>query len=277
MIVTLVEVAYNILPHITLQTPCPSKIHCPFIIFAGSCYAVGMSAPSPAASSSASLLSTTAPDYRLVYFNSQGKAEVIRYLFALARQPFVDERITKSTGATSQLTFDSVKDSLPFGQLPVLFISGGPSSAPTVAAAPLAQSRAIERFLARRFGLMGGSDVEEQQVDSVVEAVRDLTTSFAASRVDAASQQRFLDHTLPRFLQQLERLAERCSSSSTRDTLVGDKLTLADVAVYQVFSVPTPEQSAMQKLITGFPIIQGAIANVANRPEIREWVAKRPA
>ena len=56
--------------------------------------------------------------YRLLYFNSQGKAEVSRYLFALAHQPFIDDRIPKITTADSCTTFGSLKEDLPFEQLP---------------------------------------------------------------------------------------------------------------------------------------------------------------
>ena len=111
-----------------------------------------MSLP-PTSGVSTSSAASAEPQYRLVYFNSQGKAEVSRYLFALARQHFVDERISEPASAASRPGFDNIKDSLPFGQLPALQLNG--------AAGPmLAQSRAIERFLARRFGLVGSSDVE---------------------------------------------------------------------------------------------------------------------
>jgi len=209
-------------------------------------------------------MGSVAPKYHLTYFNSQGKAEVSRLIFALAHEPFIDERVPKSA------SFVALKESLPFGQLPVLQIDGegGPV---------LAQSRAIERFLARRFHLMGSGDVEEQQVDSVVEAVRDLTQAYSRSREDAASQKTFLSQTLPTFLQQLNQLAQRCSTSTAQDTLVGDSLTLADLAVYQVLTTPTPDQAAINGLIDTFPLIRASISRVANQPEIREWIASRPA
>ena len=212
----------------------------------------------------------TAPRYRLVYFNAQGKGEVIRYLFALAHEPFIDQRVPESAGASSRPTFDALKGGLPFGQLPVLQVDGegGPL---------LAQSRAIERFLARRFRLMGGSDVEEQLVDSVIEALRDLTQSYARSRADAEAQTQFRTQTLPTFLQQLTRLAQRSSSAAGQKTLVGHSLTLADIAVYQIFSVATPDSVAVNQVIDGYPLIRAVITHVANQPEIQKWIAARPA
>ena len=214
---------------------------------------------------------TTTPNYRLTYFNAQGKAEVSRYLFKLANQPFIDERISKAGHPIDGLlTFDSVKSGLPFGQVPVLYVDG-PSG--TVV---LCQSRAVERFLARRFGLMGSGDVEEQQVDSVVEAVRDLTQAYSVSRGDDSTKQHFLAHTLPTVLQQLERFVQRCSTSAAQDTLVGEKLSLADVALYQALTAKTPDQPAVAQVVDGYPRVKAAMAHVAGRPEIRAWLATRP-
>ena len=206
--------------------------------------------------------------YRLTYFPSQGKAEVSRLLFALARQPYVDERLSETVGAASRPAFDRLQPSLPFGQLPVLRLGG--------ATGPLlAQSKSIERFLARRFGLLGADEVQAQQADSVTEAVRDLIDAYRASRATDDAKQRFLAHTLPTFVRQLDGLAQRCSTSA--NTLVGSTLTLADVVVYHVFSLPIPEQAAMRAAVAQYPLVEAAIAHVADRPEIREWVAKRPA
>jgi hypothetical protein len=36
-----------------------------------------------------------APSYKLIYFNSRGKAELIRFIFAYAGVDYEDERISK--------------------------------------------------------------------------------------------------------------------------------------------------------------------------------------
>ncbi|VDN23049.1 unnamed protein product [Cylicostephanus goldi] len=89
--------------------------------------------------------------YKLTYFPVRGVAECARQvsfhlyystfikprvqIFALAGQEFEDVRL-------SHEQFMPVKPNLPFGQMPVLEIDGE----------QLAQSKAICRFLARKFG-----------------------------------------------------------------------------------------------------------------------------
>ena len=80
-------------------------------------------------------------------------------------------------------------------------------------------------------------------MDSVVEAARDLGQAYGRSRSDTASQQGCLAQTLPAFLQQLERLAQRCSTSEAHNTLVGKSLTLADV----VCTTPSPSLHRTRK------------------------------
>ena len=241
---------------------------CP-LSFRASIHQPAMSLSSPTTPLNGTSDGVTSPKYRLVYFHTQGRAEVCRYMFALAHQPFVDERIPEPANATTRPTFDALKPSLPFGQLPVLYIDGGKDGSIV-----LAQSHAIERFLARRFELMGHSDVEQQLVDSVMEALTDLSLAYRRSRQDEATRTGFLSQTVPTFLQQLDRLAQRHGSHCT---LVGESLTLADVLVYHNFSIPIAEQPAMNQLVDGFPRIRAAITHVAERPEIRRWVATRPA
>ncbi|VDM69938.1 unnamed protein product [Strongylus vulgaris] len=73
--------------------------------------------------------------YKLTYFDGRGAAEVIRQIFVLADEKFEDVRYTHEE-------WPKHKSEMPFGQMPVLEIDGQ----------QLAQSHAIARFLAKRFG-----------------------------------------------------------------------------------------------------------------------------
>uniref|UniRef100_A0A1I7XEN0 glutathione transferase n=1 Tax=Heterorhabditis bacteriophora TaxID=37862 RepID=A0A1I7XEN0_HETBA len=74
--------------------------------------------------------------YKLTYFNGRGAAEISRQLFALAGQEYEDVRYERDE-------WPQHKDEMPFGQIPVLEVDGK----------KLAQSYAINRFLARQFGI----------------------------------------------------------------------------------------------------------------------------
>lgn len=73
--------------------------------------------------------------YKLLYFDCRGRAEAIRQLFKLAKVDFEDARIDMDTWA-------NVKDSTPFGQVPVLEVDGK----------QIAQTNAILRFVGRELG-----------------------------------------------------------------------------------------------------------------------------
>ena len=74
------------------------------------------------------------PKFVLKYFDFQGRAEPIRYIFAHAGVEYVDERVPVERWA-------ELKKSFPFGVLPVLELGG---------AHVLAGSTAIARYLAER-------------------------------------------------------------------------------------------------------------------------------
>ncbi|KIH50854.1 glutathione S-transferase protein [Ancylostoma duodenale] len=73
--------------------------------------------------------------YKLTYFNGRGTAEIIRQVFVLAGQEYEDVRLSFEE-------WPKHKAEMPFGQIPVLEVDGK----------QLAQSIAIVRFLARKFG-----------------------------------------------------------------------------------------------------------------------------
>ena len=56
--------------------------------------------------------------YKLTYFNARGRAEIIRLIFAFAKQEYVDERIEFKD-------WPALKPRTPLGQLPYLEIKDG--------------------------------------------------------------------------------------------------------------------------------------------------------
>jgi glutathione S-transferase len=92
--------------------------------------------------------------YKLTYFNIRGLAETSRMLFKAAGQQFEDYRypISMKDGQFSRPEWDADKPKYIYEKIPVLEIDGGKYT--------IAQSKAIERFLARRFNMFGNNDVE---------------------------------------------------------------------------------------------------------------------
>ncbi|MCP9265871.1 Glutathione S-transferase 1 [Dirofilaria immitis] len=95
--------------------------------------------------------------YKLIYFNGRGRAEVIRLLFAQANVRYEDIRITREEWST-------LKPKTPYGHVPLLNVNDR----------TLAESHAIEKYLARKFGLLGEDEWEAAKIDEIILNLEDL-------------------------------------------------------------------------------------------------------
>jgi len=106
----------------------------------------------------------------LTYFDVKGLAEASRLIFAEAGIKFEDVRIKNADFPAWKKEHEA---KLPFGQVPILEIDG----------VTIAQSQSIYRFLARRYGLYGKTDVEGAHADMVVDAIKDIGNSVRAFKL----------------------------------------------------------------------------------------------
>ena len=212
---------------------------------------------------------TKTTQYKLSYFNVRALAETSRYLFALGHQEYDDFRYPDPPpGSTGRPGFDEIKDSMPFGQVPTLQVGG--DNGPVIA-----QSKAIERFLARRFGLMGGSDIEAALVESIGEAIVDCRNAYRKVQDKPAEKAGFWSGPFNTTLRYVNRLANQHSKSADRNTLVGSGVTLADAQLFHFLSI-FDDQASVSRVVDQFPVVKASRANFAAQPEIAEWIAKRP-
>jgi glutathione S-transferase len=94
----------------------------------------------------------------------------------------------------------------------------------------LGQSKAIERFLAKRFGLMGSDDLQAAQVDMLGEHMRDIKDAYGKAKA-AGNAEAFLKEDLPKWMAKLEHC---CVACGTPGFAVGDKLSLAGLQIYSL-------------------------------------------
>jgi len=99
-------------------------------------------------------MSSSSSSYKLIYFAGRGLGETSRMLFKAAGQDFEDYRypLTIKDGQYLRPEWDADKSKYIYEKIPVLEIDGGKHV--------IAQSKAIERFLARRFNMLGSNDIE---------------------------------------------------------------------------------------------------------------------
>jgi len=220
--------------------------------------------------------------YKLSYFNLRGLAETSRMMFAIAGVEYEDHRFRDIPQGDGQSPlrpeFASVKEHLPFGQVPTLQIGGKGNSDDGII---LSQSKAIERFLARKFGLLGSNPIEAQLIDSVCESIRDARDAYFKVNKDAEEKPKYFTTTLVNFFKYWNRFALTHSGaprefpSSTPNTFVGSKLSLADIVFFHFLSI-FDDQTAVSNALASFPALRGIREKVATHPAIKKWIATRP-
>jgi glutathione S-transferase len=157
--------------------------------------------------------------YKLTYFDIKGRAEPIRMLFELAKQPYEDCRVPFEK-------WGEIKTQFPFHQLPILEVSE--KSETTV----IPQTFAIARYLANKFGLAGKTDLEKAQCDSILYLINDIVNSFifpiivlTDSDDKSAKWQNNLKVSIPEKLKLIEKILYKSKSGF----LVGDSITYVDL------------------------------------------------
>ena len=123
---------------------------------------------------------------KLCYFNGRGLAETSRLILAVAGVDYEDYRYPLEV--LDWATFNMVREEFDkdksegkleksMGKVPFLVVKDEGGNEVTIC-----QSKAIERYLAHRYGFMGSSELEAAQIDSLCECVRDFKDLYQPVR-----------------------------------------------------------------------------------------------
>ncbi|KAL6736883.1 hypothetical protein Aduo_007185 [Ancylostoma duodenale] len=199
--------------------------------------------------------------YKLTYFDGRGAAEIIRQVFALAGQEYEDVRLSFEE-------WPKHKAEMPFGQMPVLEVDGK----------QLAQSLAIVRFIARKFGFAGKCPFEEALVDSIADQHKDfineirpflrVAMGFDQGDVEKLAKELFLP-AREKFFGFMTKFLKESKSGY----LVGDSLTYADLYLAESsaeFAKKFPST------YDGFPEVKAHAEKVRSNPALKKWIETRP-
>ncbi|XP_076765814.1 glutathione S-transferase S4 [Xylocopa sonorina] len=199
--------------------------------------------------------------YKLTYFNVMGLGEPIRFLLSYGGVDFEDVRMTHPSEEWIKL-----KPTLPFGQLPVLEINGEVYS----------QTLPICRYLAKQFNLLGKTDLDTLQIDSIAMGLHDfrrLTISNYYREQDpvlkAKKKVDVMTNVIPFYLGRLEQLAK-----NNGGYLHGGQLSYADLFFVAIAdSISTAYEAEITK---DTPHLRSLKEKVLAIPNIKAWVEKRP-
>ncbi|KAK6039538.1 glutathione S-transferase protein [Cooperia oncophora] len=165
-------------------------------------------------------------NYKLTYFDGD--------LFALADQKYEDVRLTREA-------FAPLKETFPFGQMPVLEVDGK----------QLAQSLAINRYLARTFGFAGKDDFEAATIDSLADQYSDYRGEmksyyYAAHGFMPGDPEKLKTEVLmPARDKFLKFVTNFLKKNAAHGYLVGDKISWVDVLIAE-------HMADMCRMVPGF-------------------------
>eukprot|EP01112_Ceratiomyxa_fruticulosa_P007365 TRINITY_DN1907_c0_g1_i1.p1 TRINITY_DN1907_c0_g1~~TRINITY_DN1907_c0_g1_i1.p1 ORF type:complete len:204 (+),score=39.16 TRINITY_DN1907_c0_g1_i1:96-707(+) len=199
-----------------------------------------------------------ASSYKLAYFDGRGLAEISRLLFTLAGVPFEDIRFS-AEGEKKE--WNQAKPDYPFEKIPQLTVDGH----------KIPQSKAIERFLARRFGFFGSNELETARVDAFSEQVRDINISYNQARGNDEKIAKFWAEDFP------ANIAILAKNAPNDGHFVGGKFSLPDVQFYYITSTFFTTQDKVDAVLSKYDNLLKIREAVANNDRIREYVKNRKA
>lgn len=217
----------------------------------------------------------------LKYFNARGAAETIRTIFAIAGEEYVDTRFEITPGTMIAPDFVAAKENgdldMNLGRAPLLVTSEG----------VIGQSKAIERYLAKKFNLMGSSDIEAAQIDCIAEHCRDVKdaagkkgfSAFNREKTDeekAAARKEWFENDMPTMLGKIEKAIGLTSGES--GYAVGSKTSYADIAIFSLLKDCTFQQDAEDtiKAAEKCAKLLEIAKRISSDENVAKWVESRP-
>ena len=209
---------------------------------------------------------------KLVYFNGRGLAETTRLLFAVAGVEYEDIRYPLKVIDFSILKFekeefnadkDAGKLAKSLHKLPYLEIDGQ----------VIPQSKAVERYVARQYGLLGTSEVEAAQIDAVCEYVKDFKADYQKVRAlkdedHEKGKKKWFEETLPEKLGLLDVIVQPLVEGATPN--------LAHVTLYNFLAQFFDNVDGATEAMSGTTNIKTVVERVGQHPGILAWLTSRP-
>jgi len=157
----------------------------------------------------------------------------------------------------------------------------------------IGQSKAIERYLAKRYGLVGASSEEEAIIDCIAENVRDIKDKWSKIRAiggmmnkqsdekDAAMKKWFEEGELAEWLKKLELSLPNANTnkSATSGYAVGNKLSYADLCIWNLLEDTFEEKHKVfvqKSLQDSCPVLSSIVKRVGENPSLQSWLSSRP-
>ncbi|KAI1692831.1 glutathione S-transferase 1 [Ditylenchus destructor] len=201
------------------------------------------------------------PRYKLIYFNFLGLGEPLRFMFHLAGVPFEDIRVEVKEWKNGKKKGETC-----WGVLPELQVDGK----------TLCQSKAINYYLAKKFGFAGKDEWENAKVLEFLCSLEDVFGKLRAAfflNDEAAKHETFKAIVNDDIRAYYNRLTKSLGENGT-GYFVGDQLTVADIYIFVWLN--GIDESWAPGLLEKYPKLKTFVERINNVPKIREWIEIRP-
>ncbi|KAG0342667.1 hypothetical protein BG004_005618 [Podila humilis] len=198
--------------------------------------------------------------FELIYFPLHARAEIPRLMFVY-------------TGAKVEYTaadWPAMKEKTRFGHLPVMFEHTADGTV-----LEFAESQAIERYLAKKFSLLGANSWEEQLIDELTYSIDSQLNEYTKTMwaPPGESRQEEAEKFYKKFEQWTKFVALRLKENEHKGYFVGDKISWADLkAAVLVDRLEMLKPTGLQ--VPELPEdLKKIVANVKAQPRVAEWYA----
>ncbi|XP_045104813.1 hematopoietic prostaglandin D synthase-like [Portunus trituberculatus] len=200
------------------------------------------------------------PQYKLIYFDARGRAELTRWIFAYGGIDYVDERIKKED-------WPERKKSIFSGKVPVLMVDD----------TTVPESRAIARYAAKLAGLYPDDDLDAALSDAICDKIADTVTQIYkirfSEKTEEEKKKEFEEDLYPNVMKPfLERLEKWLTN---KEWFVPNKpqISWADLCISQTLG--TMLDKAPEKL-EPYPTVLAHVQKVREIPSIKNWIETSP-
>jgi hypothetical protein len=203
----------------------------------------------------------------LTYFDLRGLAETTRDMFKISKTPFTDNRLSFAFGTPNDFStlirpeFDKLKDgghlAVSMQKLPILTVDG----------VQIAQSKTIERFVAKRLGFMGLTDIEFACIDMICEHIRDLKDMYQTFKKEKKVEEWWI---------KLKEMSQKLNSSIPDCILNSPCITLAHICMYLFYHQYFDDTEKVSEACNLCGKIVSMCLIVKHNEDVTKWEIDRP-
>jgi len=218
---------------------------------------------------------------QLKYFDIKGAAETCRVILALGEEDYDDARYKIDPASFQSPDFLEAKKNgdlkMNLNRAPVLITADGQT---------IGQSKAIERYLARRFGLFGETPEDEAIIDCIAEHCRDVKdaartkgfSKFTKNKTEeekARDRAEWFEKDMPEMLGKIEDAVKETSVKPSY--AFGTSPSYADVAIWALLrDCMATDLEDTTKAAEKCETLNAIADQIASNPGVSKWLSERP-